>query len=436
MASPRDTGNGPGRAGQPRPTGKIMSGVEIDFRPATPEFNRDPFPIFAELREKDPVYWWEQGGAWILTRYEDVVRALDDPRISRDSRIARRNQEARAKGRKRRLAETFFESSLTRVEGQDHKRLRGLVSKAFTPRAIARVEPMVQQVTDQLLAAFPSRGEVDLVPSFTNLLPTMVISRLLGVGRENESDFKQLADRMIRVTNPLISEEERDDVDAAIAELAEKLSRLLEEKRQNPADDIVSGLLAARDEGDRLSENEMLATVMIITLGGTETTVNAIGQGVVALATRPQLVDRLLGEPELWPHFVDELMRYQGGSKMRPYVVAEDMELRGKKLRRGDLLFASMISAHRDPRVFPDPDTFDIDRDTSRAVAFGRGRHFCLGANLARAEIRISLRTLFGRYPHLRLATEDLHYEPHLLLRVLESLPVRLGEHSAEGNRS
>jgi pimeloyl-[acyl-carrier protein] synthase len=391
----------------------------VPFNPMDPEFVEDPYPTYHRLRALDPVHP-NPLGFWVLTRYEDVVAALRDPRFGKEA-IA-----SVVAARFGIPAPTVGLSMLDR-DPPDHTRLRGLVSKAFTPRVVEALRPHIQRIVDDLLARVEGRHAMDLVEEFAYPLPVTVICQMLGVPVEDRDRFRQwgldIARGLDSIMLPADSEVGRRSAAARHA-LTDYFRALIAERRAAPRADMLSDLIAAEEAGDKLSANELLATCILLLVAGHETTVNLIGNGMLALLRHPGELRRLREDPGLIDSAVEELLRYDGPVQRTSRVPSEDVVIGGRTIPKGDLVMPFIGAADRDPAQFPDPDRLDIGRADNRHIAFGWGIHFCLGAPLARLEGQTAIGTLVGRLPRLALATDRPEHRPSLTLRGLVSLPV------------
>jgi len=309
----------------------------------------------------------------------------------------------------------------------DHTRLRGLVSKAFTPKALESLRPRIQQIVDGLLDQIERRGEMDLIEEFAYPLPVIVICEMLGVPVEDHERFKHwgldIARGLDAIMLPPDSEVGKRSVSGRRA-LAEYFRALIAERRAAPRDDMLSALIAAEEAGDKLSEEELLASCILLLVAGHETTVNLIGNGTLALLKHPEQLRRLRENPGLIGSAVEELLRYDGPVQRTARIPSEDLVIGGKTIPKGEMVMPFLGAANRDPAQFPDPDRLDITRTDNRHIAFGMGIHFCLGAPLARMEGQIAISTLLRRLPKLALASQRPEHRQSLTLRGLVSLPV------------
>ncbi|MFJ8887625.1 cytochrome P450 [Streptomyces sp. NPDC102402] len=397
------------------------------------EFATDPYPAYAWLRENSPVHRTALPSgveAWLVTRYADARQALADTRLSKNP--AHHAGPAAAKGRTgipgERKAELM--THLLNIDPPDHTRLRRLVSKAFTPRRVAEFAPRVQELTDRLIDSFVEEGKADLIHDFAFPLPIYAICDLLGVPREDQDDFRDWAGMMIRHGGG-----PRGGVARSVKKMRGYLAELIHRKRENPGDDLISGLIRASDHGEHLSENEAAAMAFILLFAGFETTVNLIGNGTYALLRDPVQRARLerslaAGETELLATGLEELLRYDGPVELATWRYAtEPVRLGGQDIAAGDPVLVVLAAADRDPERFQHADTLDLARSDNQHLGYGHGIHYCLGAPLARLEGQVALATLLRRLPDLRLAVDpaDLRWRGGLIMRGLRTLPVEFG---------
>jgi pimeloyl-[acyl-carrier protein] synthase len=392
----------------------------VDFNPMDPEFVADPYQTYHRLRATDPVHH-SPLGFWVLTRYEDVVAVLRDPRLAKEaiaSVVAARFGVEVPVG---------MRLSMLDRDPPDHTRLRGLVSKAFTPRVVEALRPHIQQIVDGLLDRVERAGSMDLIEEFAYPLPVVVICEMLGVPVEDHERFKgwslEIARSLDLILQPPDSDLARRSVDARHA-LTDYFRGLIAERRASPRADMLSALIAAEEAGDRLSEQELMATCILLLVAGHETTVNLIGNGTLALLRHPDELRRLRENPSLIGSAVEELLRYDGPVQRTARIPSAAVTIGGRTIEAGEMVMPFIGAADRDPAHFPDPDRLDIARSDNRHIAFGLGIHFCLGAPLARLEGQIAINTLVRRLPKLALATDRPEYRQSLTLRGLKTLPV------------
>ncbi|MGW7051774.1 cytochrome P450 family protein [Streptomyces sp. NPDC054887] len=394
------------------------------------EFATDPYPAYAWLREHSPVHRTVLPSgveAWLVTRYADARQALADQRLSKNP--AHHAGSAHAKGRTgipgERKAELM--THLLNIDPPDHTRLRRLVSKAFTPRRVAEFAPRVQELTDRFIDDFATKGSADLIHEFAFPLPIYAICDMLGVPREDQDDFRDWAGMMIRHGGG-----PRGGVARSVRKMRDYLAELIHRKREEPGDDLISGLIRAGDHGEHLTESEAAAMAFILLFAGFETTVNLIGNGVYALLRNPGQRERLQralaeGDTELLATGVEELLRYDGPVELATWRYAtEPLVLGGRDIAAGEPVLVVLAAADRDPERFGEPDTLDLARRDNPHLGYGHGIHYCLGAPLARLEGQTAIATLLRRLPDLRLAGEpdDLRWRGGLIMRGLRTLPV------------
>lgn len=380
-------------------------------------FWNDPYPAYADLRDENPVcrVQMNDGPVWMMFRHADVRAALADPRLSKDWRFTL-PPEARADHPATPIPMMIL------MDPPEHTRLRKLVSRAFTVRRMEELRPRVAEFAAGLLDDLPATGRVDLMASYAFLLPVFVICELLGVPAQDRDDFAAWSKVMV-------DESTQDESMAASIAMHGYLSTLIDAKRENPDDALISGLIEVADEGDRLTTDELVAMAMLLLIAGHETTVNLIGNGVLALLTHPEQRKLLHEQPDLLPSAVEEFLRWDSPVHSAPMrFAAEDVEYSGVTIPAGSVVALSLASANRDTR-FEAPADLQVDRDAAGHTAFGHGLHHCLGAQLARIEAQEAIGLLLARRPDLALAVDadDLVYRRSTLIRGLRELPVELG---------
>jgi cytochrome P450 len=396
-----------------------------DFRAAT-------YETFARMRTEDPVLYQPgidgETPIWFVTRYEDVVAVLlDDQRFVRDPALALPEDEVAAFSSGMPEAFAFIDQHMLNRDGDDHRRLRRLVTKAFTPKMVEQLRPRIQEIADELLDAVETRGQMDLVEEYAFPLPITVIAELLGIPVADRDRFRRWSNAIV---TPALGPGALAEFGAQTTAFVAYLRDLFARRRAEPADDLVSALLQVRDGGDALSEQELFSMVVLLIVAGHETTVNLIANAVLALLEHPGQLALLRDDPGRIPAAVEELVRYDGPvERTLTRWAADDAELGGLTIRRGDAVIAILGAANRDPERFPDPDSLDLLREDAKHIAFGRGSHYCLGAPLARLEAEIALETVLRRLPNLRLsvARAELVWRPVPLFRALAALPVAWG---------
>jgi cytochrome P450 enzyme len=400
-----------------------MSTDAIAFDPSDPAYLANPYPTYRRLRTEAPVYWWDRGHMWLLSRHADVESALKDPRMSVDIRKWRFHQDGEGMPE---MVREIAEHGLFQVSRADHTRIRKLVAPSFTPRAIEQREGLVQKVVDELLADVGDADVIDLVTQLAEPLPIRVISQILGIPEEHDDTFREWGHKLIQITFPILPREERIEVAKQLPAGYQLLERIIEERRTHPGDDLLSSLIHAQEQDDKLSSIELLSLVAGLVTAGSETTVHLVAFAVLELLRHPDVLARVRGDLELLPSVIAEVLRHDNfGAMGTTRYALEDVEIRGQAIPKGDMIMLLLGASMHDEDVWPDAERFDIERSPVANVSFGRGAHFCLGAHLARSEARLAVQALLTRYPELALAGEPT-YRPHPLIRHMTSLPVRL----------
>lgn len=402
-----------------------MSTSPVVFDPTSDALLQERYGVYRTMREHAPVY--PVSGApfpiRVLFRYRDVAAVLKSPAFVREARNA--GHELPVREETRRIRELLATWMLLR-DPPDHTRLRGLVSKAFTPRAVAAMEGFIRQTAEALLDRMQGQGEADLLRDFAEPLPVIVITRLLGAPDEDRERFRRWARIIAAYLGAWSAEDVPPEVSAAAVEMADYMGALLERRRREPGEDLISALLVAEEGGHRLSHDEVIGTAIMLLTAGHETTVNLIANGTYALLRHPQELERLRRSPELVPLAVEELLRYDSPVQMTARHGATPVEIGGVHWQRGDAVLLMLGSANRDPEAFPDADRLDVGRQPNEHLAFGHGAHYCVGAGVARLEGRVAFTVMLERLRGLRLVREP-RYVPNVAFRALESLPVAWG---------
>jgi len=394
-----------------------------------PAFLEDPYPVYHRMRRRDPVYRSDALGGWVLTRYDDVLAAFRNPALSAVraevfARVQLRDSDPA-------LAADYLRitSGMMFVkDGQDHHRLRALGSRAFTLSGLQRWLPRVERVVDELIDAVMPTGRMDLIGDLAGPLPAIVIAELFGIAPEDRERFHRWSMAFARFFGGSVGDPA--EIARAASEAAVHLERyfldLLEERRRQPGDDLMSLLLQGQADG-QLTPEEVSSQCILLLIGGHITTVDQLGNTVLALLRHPEQMGHLRDNPELVRSAIEEGLRYDGTAQLAQRVAREDLVVRGKTIRNGEMLHLVLGAANRDPEVFVEPDRFDVSRAHNPHLAFGSGSHQCLGMNLGRSELEISLGRLVQRMPRLRLDKERpmRRRMDSLALRGLESLPVR-----------
>ncbi|MGH9245451.1 MAG: cytochrome P450 [Acidimicrobiales bacterium] len=389
----------------------------------------DPFPFFAAARHDDPVHWSDRYRAWFLFRFDDVWESLRDPRFSSD-RVrpiyeTKLNDEQR---RDRRPTFDILQHWMVFNDPPQHTRLRRLVSHAFTPRAVERLRPRIEALVDALIDGLLPQGRADLIRDFAYPIPAVIIAEMLGAPPEDRYRFKEWSDDIMTLVfgaEGVLGRRER--AQDGLSQLADYLSSLVHRFRSDPADNLITALVHAKENDDSLTDEEIVSTCTLLLFGGHETTTNLIGNGTLTLLRHPEQLAELIGDPTLLSSAVEELLRFDGPSKMEVRRAAADIELRDRTIHEGDQVYLVQSSANRDDLEFPEPDRLDLRRQPNRHLGFGFGLHYCLGASIARLEASVAIDRVIRRLPRLSPAAEPEHWHPTLISRGMSSFPVEFG---------
>ena len=399
--------------------------------PFDPAFRADPYPYYDRLRSEAPAYL-APGGSTVLTRYEDVFSVLRSNEVSRDieanaiadptDEIAMRRRERRRGGAK----------SILNLDPPDHTRLRRLVSKAFTPRQIELLRPGIEQMVDTALDAAADRGSIELIDELAFPVPFQVISELLDMPTDRADELRDWSQALTASLEPTATIDDLDAAETAVLALVPYLIEVIEARRANPGDDLLSALLAVEDDGDTLSYEELISFVVLLYVAGHETTVNLIGNGVLALLHHPDQLDRWRHDPALDATAVDELLRFDGPVQHTVRVAMQPMSFADATggdviVEPGHTILTVLGAANRDPAMFDDPHTLRLDRaNAGRHMAFAAGIHYCLGASLAKLEANVAITRLIRRFDRIELAAEP-HWRDRITIRGVDRMPLDLG---------
>jgi cytochrome P450 len=399
--------------------------MDAATRPADPfpaEYRADPYPLYDWIRENDPVHRAPDGN-WVLVRYEDASAVLRDPRFSTNPSWLGEETKAQVAASPIRTVGTRL---MMFLDPPDHTRLRSLVSQAFTPKVVEGLRPRIQQIVDELLDGVAANGEMDVLADLAYPLPTVVICELLGVPVADRELFKEWSADASRLLDGYLEPEAETKGLAAAMQLAGYFTDLIEKRRADPHDDLLSALIAAEDGGQRLTHEELLTTSTLLLLAGLETTMNLVGNGVLALLQHPDELARWRADPTLDRTAIEELLRWEGPVHVTARIATTDAQVGGVEIKAGEQLAVVLAAANRDPEVFRDPNRLDLGRRENRHLAFAAGAHFCLGASLARHESRAAIGSLVKRFPDLELITEPVEYRDHFVIRGVKELRVKL----------
>jgi cytochrome P450 len=401
--------------------------TDVFYNPFEPGFAENPYDQYRALREADPVHC-SPFGVWVLTRYDDVLRFLRDPELSVEQRnavLTPMQQAARDEFGDLADEAEFGSLAMLNRDPPDHTRLRRLVSKAFTPRTIERLRPHIERLVDDALDAAAERGEMELIGELAFPLPFQVISEMLGMPDTDRDQLREWSGTLVRSLEPIADLALVKQILEAGEAMATFITGVIDDKRRKPADDMLSVLIAAEDEGDVLSDDELLAQVMLIYIAGHETTVNLIGNGTLALLRDRAQLERWRDDPSLDAAAIDELLRYDSPVQMSRRITLQDITLEGRNIPKGSFLGTSLAAANRDPaRWGGTAERVDVTRaDAREHVSFGGGSHYCLGAALARLEGQVAVGRLIRRFPALEIAGEPV-WNGRINLRGLDRLPL------------
>lgn len=377
-------------------------GSDFLYDPSAPEFQDEIWDVYRTMRDEHPVYRYPAGGCFALSRFEDVWGAAHDWETFSNV-VAEANSL---------LPQMIF------MDPPRHTALRRLVSRAFTPRRVAQIEPLARQTTRQLVADVAARGGCDVQHEFAAIVPSVVIAMMIGVPSEHAGDFRAWTGSFIEITGS-------DDYAEAAANIYELFARLLAARRRAPADDLMTALLDAEVDGQRLSEEELLGFCLLLILAGNDTTSSLIGNGIVLFARNPDQRSLLLADPSLWPNAVEELNRVDSPVQVLSRTATRDVTSHGVTIPAGARVMLLWGAANHDEREFPDPERFDVRRQFSRHLAFSHGVHTCLGANLARIQARVALEEWHARFPDFELDGEPVRARS-IWARTHSRIPVRV----------
>ena len=401
----------------------------IDFRPEAQDFLRDPFPLYRRMREEDPVHWSPRLKSWVLTRYDDVKAVCLDREMSSD-RL--RPYFATLPG-----AETARIADIIRYlthwmvfrDPPEHTRLRRLTSKVFHLQSMNAMRPAAEELVDWLFERIGKRRQVDFVADFAGPLPALVIMAMLGVPKEELAKVKRMSDDIaLFIGSSRMAADKYETAERATKEMAAFFLELIRDRNQHPEKDLLSQLVRLEDDGDRLTEDELVATCILLLFAGHETTTNHIANGLLSLLRFPGEFDLLKEHPELAPRAIEELLRYDGPSGAQVRIVKVEQELRGKRFRPGERVFIMLNAANRDPEAYDQPDRLVLGRGGAAHLSFGFGMHLCLGFPLARMEGQVALPAVVRRWREIALAVPEgrIEWLNSLVFRGMKSLPLEV----------
>lgn len=386
----------------------------IDFNPYAYDIHEDPYPTYRELRAHAPAYRNDALGFWALSRYDDVLVAFKDPLTFSNAQGVSLERSS--------MGDPSAVASFLAMDPPRHDQLRTLVSRGFTPRRVAELEPEIGALSAHYIAGFEATGSCDIIEDFAARLPMDVVSKLLGVPPADRDTLRRWADAVVH------REEGRADIPVSAMQASGQLlgyfRELVTQRRQRRGDDLLSALLDAEIDGVRLEDREVIAFLFLMIIAGNETTTKLIGNALYWLWRNPRERERVRRDPRLIPNWIEETLRYDGSTQMLARAVTRDVELHGQRLRAADRLLLLIGSANRDERVFENADAFDVLRDTSQHLAFGKGTHFCMGAALARLEARVALTAIQVRLPDYEIDARKLVRVHSPNVRGFASMPI------------
>lgn len=365
----------------------------------TPQGRTDPYPLYHQLRDTNPVHRIELG--WLLTRYDDCWAVLRDPRFGKDFVSQTEAKFGSAWAQHPALKQQ--EKMMINLGGAEHTRVRRLVSKSFTPRMIDRLRPHIEETVVDLVGPLAEAGGGNILEAIGFPLPVTIIGEMLGVPKSDREQFRGLVADLVAIFEMAVSAEQLAAADQAQLVVQEYFLGLIDEKRRHPGEDLLSGLVQVEVDGDHLTDLELTTMALLLFAAGFETTTNLFGNGLYALLRHPEQVRKLRADPGLFPNLPDELLRYDGTVQMTNRVAETDVEVAGVTIPSGDQVFPIVGAGNHDPAVFEDPDTLDVTRADIRPLTLGGGAHFCLGAALARVETEVTFRTLLSRLESIEL---------------------------------
>ena len=392
----------------------------------TPEYRRNPHATWKNLRGDSPIVYSRTFQNWVLTRYDEVHQALQSPCLSSDRSIVPRVRLAQWLNRNEPEFLDFLQRNLLMREGEDHRRLRRIVSKAFTPRRVNQLRPRLEELADELLDEATARGDMELIGDFAYPFPISAIAELLGIPRADREKFFVWTADLVQILDPLQGTDGAESMRRAARSLYAYFRPLLAKRRLEPKDDLMSAMIAAEDAGETLEEGDMVALCGLLLAAGHETTANLIGLGVLNLLRHPEQRQRLQDDLGLLPTAVNEFLRYESPIQLTDRAVVQRFEIGGREFRPGQILGVSLVSANRDAAQFENPDELDLSREHNPHLALGQGAHFCLGAQLAKIEGEIALGAILRRFPDFQGPTEPPGWRRSVIIRGPTTLPLRL----------
>ena len=400
----------------------------MKFNPLADDFNTNPYPIYDRLRSAQPICHSVIGEDWVLTRYEDVKKILKDRRVSTVNKgklLLEKEKYLKTRGKNIQALAEIGKTFLFYIDPPDHNRLRSLVGKVFSPGKIEGMRPQIETIFHECLDTALTKREIDIIGDIAQPLPVRVIGTILGIPpRDIKKSFNQWTRTLSRIIDPLVPLAEYETLNNVALEVQQYFHQLICQREKDPQEDLISHLIAARDERGKLSEEEVLSMCIMLFVTAQDTTVNTIGNGMLALLQHPEQMEKLKQQPEIIETAVEEMLRFDSPVQMATRVANESLEIGGQTIQKGDNIHLCLGSANRDPAEFPNPDRFDILRQKNNHLAFGDGIHLCLGAPLARLEAKIIINSLLQKLPNLKLASNKLEWRKTVATRGLNELLV------------
>jgi pimeloyl-[acyl-carrier protein] synthase len=392
------------------------------------EFRENPYALYKELRENDPVHLAATTPIrqWFVTRYEDVVFVLKDPRFGREyARVAPPGYEMQVPEEWKPIVNLQKQWMLLR-DPPNHTRLRSLVNTAFTPKVVARLRPHIEDIANDLILRLQEKSSIDVISDYAFPLPVIVIAEMLGVPTEDRDQFREWSSIIAKSLDLSIDPTTWGTASQVAIELTDYFRGLVHERKKNPRQDMISDLIAAEEQGDKLNEDELLATCILLLVAGHETTVNLIGNAVLLLTLHPEAQRQLRAQPGLIETAVEEFLRFESPVQMTARIAFEDVELNGRLIRKGDQVTTVLGSANRDPEVFSNPDVLDLSRTPNRHLSFATGIHYCVGAPLARLEAAIAIQALLRAFGDIQRIGDTVEWRESTIFRGPVRLPIRV----------
>ncbi|MBH8563713.1 cytochrome P450 [Nostoc sp. CENA67] len=405
-------------------TQKLGIQKSIRFNPYDPKFQANPYPFYHNLRLVEPIHQ-SFTGMWVITRYADAKAVL------RDSRFCVNKMQKNVKQKSHSLEQRDFNTLaqaidkwLIYLDPPEHTRLRGLISKAFSSTSVNFLRPQIQKITDELISKVRHKGFMDIISEFACPLPCNVIAAILGIPVEDWLQLYHWSDKLSNILDPLSSLEDYEQMNTVALEFTNYFKSLIAQRQKSPQQDLLSALITVKEQNNKLSEDEIISVCMLLFLTGEETTVNLIGNGMLALLSHPEQMQQIKTQPMLIQSAVEEILRYDSPIQITTRVATEDIVIDDVTVRCGEKVLVVLGAANRDPAQFPEPDCFDITRVNNNHLAFADGIHYCLGAALTRIEAEIAINTLIQQLPDLKLSQDQPEWRNKVAFRSLKALPV------------